>query len=65
MMTRELFEAIIGEKFSDEPVSETLREIERLRAIGRALLDVIRLRTRSDFPGSGKSRMEERPWHSF
>lgn len=51
MMTLEIFEAIIGEKFSDEPVSkETLREIERLRAIGHQLLDAIRAQNEIRFP---------------
>jgi hypothetical protein len=51
MMTREIFEAIIGEKFSDDPVSEeTLREIERLRAIGRQFLDAIRVQNEIRFP---------------
>lgn len=51
MMTRELFEEIIGEKLSDEPVSdETLREIERLRAIGRKLLDTIGAQNEIQFP---------------
>jgi hypothetical protein len=51
LMTRGIFEAMIGEKFSDEPVSEeTLREIERLRAIGRQFLDAIRAQNEIRFP---------------
>jgi hypothetical protein len=51
MMTREVFEALVGEKFSDEPVSEeTLSEIESLRAIGRQILDAIRAQNEIRFP---------------
>jgi len=51
MMTREIFEEIIGEKFSDEPASkETLREIERLRAIGRQLIAAIQAQNEIQFP---------------
>lgn len=51
MMTREIMEAMLGEKFGDEPASEeTLREIERLRAIGRKLLHDIRAANEIRFP---------------
>ena len=58
MMTREIFEAIIGEKFSDEPVSEeTLREIERLRPSAARSSTPSGSRTRYGFPGSRKFKM--------
>ena len=51
MMTREIMEAILGERFGDEPVTaDTLREIERLRAIGRKLLEGIRGENERRFP---------------
>jgi hypothetical protein len=51
MMMQEIFEALFGEKFSDEPVSEqTLCEIDSLRAIGRQILDAIRAQNEIRFP---------------
>jgi hypothetical protein len=51
MMTREIMEMMIGERFGDEPVSdETLREIETLRAVGRKLLDGIQAQNEIRFP---------------